>query len=65
MLARISRLAPHLIALFAAGVFIDSLRYKFTNAPETQVIFGKLDAWAIPPFSTPQLGKRLQTLSAM
>lgn len=33
-------------SLFASGVFIDSLRYKFTDAPETQVIFGKLNAWA-------------------
>ena len=37
---------PHAIALIAALVFLDSLRFKFTNAPETQVIFGKLDAWA-------------------
>ncbi|PHR62709.1 MAG: hypothetical protein COA47_02675 [Robiginitomaculum sp.] len=27
-------------------IFVDSLRYKFTNAPETQVIFGTLDAWS-------------------
>ncbi len=40
------RFAPHAIAVFAAIVFLDSLRFKFTNAPETQVIFGKLDAWA-------------------
>ena len=39
-------LAPHAFAIIAALVFLDSLRYKFTNAPETQVIFGKLDAWA-------------------
>jgi len=37
---------PHVVALFGAAVFLDSLRFKFTNAPETQVIFGKLDAWA-------------------
>lgn len=30
----------------AALVFLDSLRFKFSNAPETQTIFGKLDAWA-------------------
>jgi hypothetical protein len=34
------------VSLFSAGVFLDSLRYKFTDAPETQVIFGKLDGWA-------------------
>lgn len=37
---------PHVIAVFAAAVFLDSLRYKFTNAPETQEIFGRLDGWA-------------------
>lgn len=43
---RILGLIPHAIAIFAAVVFLDSLRYKFTNAPETQVIFGLLDGWA-------------------
>ncbi len=38
--------APIAYSLIAAAVFLDSLRFKFTNAPETQVIFGKLDAWA-------------------
>ncbi len=37
---------PHLIAVFAALVFLDSLRFKFTNAEETRVIFGLLDDWA-------------------
>lgn len=46
MIARIRNLAPHAIAGFAAVVFLGSLRFKFTNAEETQVIFGKLDAWA-------------------
>lgn len=46
MIDRIKTYAPHAIAGFAAVVFLDSLRFKFTNAPETQVIFGKLDAWA-------------------
>jgi uncharacterized membrane protein YkgB len=39
-------LSPHMIALFGAAVFLDSLRYKFTDHPNTQVIFGTLDAWA-------------------
>lgn len=39
-------LAPDVFAIIAALVFLDSLRYKLTNAPETQVIVGKLDAWA-------------------
>ncbi|MEK7638634.1 MAG: hypothetical protein AAB388_00585 [Patescibacteria group bacterium] len=42
----IKSLFPHLIALFGALVFLDSLRFKFTDHPNTQVIFGKLDAWA-------------------
>ncbi len=37
---------PHLIALFGAAVFLDSLRYKFTDHPKTQVIFGTLNEWA-------------------
>lgn len=46
MIRLVKAVIPHLIALFASAVFLDSLRYKFTNAPETQVIFGKLNAWA-------------------
>ena len=46
MLIRIRTYAPHIFSLIASAVFLDSLRYKFTNAPETQVIFGRLDAWA-------------------
>lgn len=38
--------APHIVAGIASLVFLDSLRFKFTNAPETQVIFGKLNDWA-------------------
>ncbi|MFZ4121461.1 MAG: hypothetical protein ACOYKM_07335 [Caulobacterales bacterium] len=34
------------VSFFASIVFLDSLRFKFTNAIETQVIFGKLNAWA-------------------
>jgi len=37
---------PHGIALFMSAVFLDSLRFKFTDHPKTQVIFGKLDGWA-------------------
>lgn len=43
---RLTTWIPHAIAVMASLVFLDSLRFKFTNAPETQVIFGKLDAWA-------------------
>lgn len=34
------------VSVFISGVFLDSLRFKFTNAPKTQVIFGDLDALA-------------------
>ncbi len=34
------------LTLFASAVFLDSLRFKFTNHVNTQEIFGALDAWA-------------------
>lgn len=40
------RLIPHGLAAFMAAVFLDSLRYKFTDHPKTQVIFGRLNDWA-------------------
>jgi len=43
---RLRGLLPHGIALFMSAVFLDSLRFKFTDHPKTQVIFGKLNAWA-------------------
>jgi hypothetical protein len=46
MFAHIKRYAPIAYSLIASAVFLDSLRFKFTNAVETQVIFGRLDAWA-------------------
>ncbi|WP_375209092.1 hypothetical protein [Hyphomonas jannaschiana] len=46
MIARIKRYAPIAYSLVASAVFLDSLRFKYTNAIETQVIFGRLDAWA-------------------
>jgi hypothetical protein len=46
MQRRLRTYAPIAYALIASAVFLDSLRFKFTNAPETQTIFGKLDGWA-------------------
>ncbi|ANP45344.1 hypothetical protein [Candidatus Viadribacter manganicus] len=46
MLAQVKRYAPAGISVFAAAVFLDSLRYKFTDHPNTQEIFGRLDGWA-------------------
>ncbi len=37
---------PHALVVFVAAVFLDSLRFKFTNHPNTQEIFGRLNEWA-------------------
>jgi uncharacterized membrane protein YphA (DoxX/SURF4 family) len=41
----IRRYLPLGLTLYIAFVFIQSLFFKFTNSPETQYIFGTLDAW--------------------
>lgn len=43
---RILKFLPDLMAVFMAVIFLDSLRYKFTDHPNTQTIFGLLDGWA-------------------
>ncbi len=43
---RILSYIPHALALFIAAVFVDSLRFKFTNHPNTENIFGILNDWA-------------------
>ena len=43
---RLLGLLPHGLALFMSAVFLDSLRFKFTDHPNTQEIFGRLDGWA-------------------
>jgi hypothetical protein len=45
-MSRLTKLAPHALAAFMAAVFLDSLRFKFTDHPNTQEIFGRLDRWA-------------------
>lgn len=45
-MARLRALLPHAMSAFMAAIFLDSLRYKFTDHPKTQVIFGRLDGWA-------------------
>ncbi len=37
---------PHILAVIAAMVFLDSLRFKFTDHPNTQEIFTRLNDWA-------------------
>ncbi len=43
---KILTVIPHALALFITVVFVDSLRYKFTNHPNTENIFGILNTWA-------------------
>ena len=43
---RLQTIAPLGIAGLTSLIFLDSLRYKFTNHPNTQEIFGRLDGWA-------------------
>lgn len=42
---RSSRVLIGVLSLFIAVIFIQSLFFKFSNSPETQYIFGTLDAW--------------------
>lgn len=39
------RIAPVALTLYIAFVFIQSLFFKFADSPETQYIFGTLEAW--------------------
>jgi hypothetical protein len=41
----VRRYLPVVLTLYIAFVFIQSLFFKFTDSPETQYIFGTLDAW--------------------
>ncbi|MEP3890919.1 MAG: hypothetical protein ABJN69_10650 [Hellea sp.] len=45
-MSKIKRFLPIILALICSAVFLDSLRYKFTNHPNTQEIFGRLNEWA-------------------
>ncbi len=46
MLKKLAHWYPVVVSVFGAAVFLDSLRYKFTDHPNTQEIFGRLDGWA-------------------
>jgi uncharacterized membrane protein YphA (DoxX/SURF4 family) len=43
--SRTTKAITAVLTLYIAFVFIQSLFFKFTNSPETQYIFGTLDAW--------------------
>lgn len=45
-LRKLWKYVPDAMAVFMAIIFLDSLRYKFTDHPKTQEIFGRLDGWA-------------------
>ncbi len=39
------KIVPWILVLFPAFVFVQSLPFKFTGAPETEHIFGTIGAW--------------------
>jgi uncharacterized membrane protein YphA (DoxX/SURF4 family) len=41
----IKKYVPIGLTLFSAAIFLDSLRFKFTDHPNTQEIFGRLSEW--------------------
>ena len=47
MESRTPRVAAGVLSLYIAFVFVQSLFFKFTDSPETQHIFGTLNAWAL------------------
>ena len=49
-MSRNARILEVVLTLFVSFVFIQSLFFKFAGAPETQHIFGTLDAWAADTF---------------
>lgn len=50
-----TKIVTYVTSLFIFFVFIQSLFFKFTDAPETQYIFGTLDQWANDVFGAPGL----------
>ena len=42
---RATNVVAIVLTLYIAFVFVQSLFFKFSNSPETQYIFGTLDAW--------------------
>ena len=46
MITKIRSLVPHALAIFITVIFVDSLKFKFTNHEKTENIFGILNTWA-------------------
>lgn len=44
-MSKLKTYLPAIAALIASLVFLDSLRFKFSNHPNTQEIFGRLNEW--------------------
>ena len=42
----VKKFFPVVLSVFCSLIFLDSLRFKFTNHPNTQEIFGRLNEWA-------------------
>ena len=49
----IKKIISWVLALWIAFVFVQSLFFKFTNAPDTQYIFGTIGAWMDGNFLQP------------
>ncbi len=47
---KVVKFAPFVLSLYIGFVFVQSLFFKFADSPETQHIFGILDAWAAERF---------------
>lgn len=47
---KLKKFSPYVMSIFIAFVFVQSLFFKFTNAPEPQYIFSTLDVWAANSF---------------
>ena len=47
---KIKTVLPWALSLFIAFIFVQSLFFKYSNAPETQHIFGTLNQWAADSF---------------
>ncbi len=49
-LTKVKKTLPYILSLFISFVFVPSLFFKFSGAPETVFIFSTLDQWATTTF---------------
>ncbi|MBC6402541.1 MAG: DoxX family protein [Hyphomonadaceae bacterium] len=45
-MAYVKRFLPIALAIYCSVIFLSSIQFKFGNKPETQEIFGRLNAWS-------------------